>query len=394
MYELGWTTLFHIVFGLTAVAFLALTVKTWRHLRWVHRLPRLVASADGRRQESTPLSRGLVSVVIAARDEASRIEETVRRLLAQEDALLEVLVVDDRSTDGTGEILRRLVEDDARVRAFRVDSLPEGWLGKCHACHLAAEAATGEWILFTDADCWLKPDVLVRALLAAESEGVEHITMTPGASPRTLAARGWHLAFLISAADWLSAVNRDRPQGHFGVGAFNLVRTSLYRQCGGYEALRMTIVDDIKLGLLVRRAGGRTRAFLGGDDVDCTWGATAGSMVKIMEKNYFAAADFRVLIGPAAVAGIMLFGAAIVGPFTGSLVGLAAGGAMLTLSFPAYVLARRLGWSAAAALITPFIYPLLLYAVLNSTWVTLRQGGVRWRETFYSLEALRREGVR
>ena len=74
----------------------------------------------------------------------------------------EFIVVDDRSTDQTGEILRRLAKENPRLQVKRVDVLPDGWLGKCHACHVGASAATGDWILFTDADCWLKPDVIAR----------------------------------------------------------------------------------------------------------------------------------------------------------------------------------------------------------------------------------------
>ena len=126
------------------------------------------------------------------------------------DVAVEVIVVDDRSTDRTGDILRRLASEDPRVQARRVESLPEGWLGKCHACHVGASAATGEWILFTDADCWLKPDVIARALRVADREEADHITLTPGVAAETLGARAWHLAFLTRLASWISGVNRDR----------------------------------------------------------------------------------------------------------------------------------------------------------------------------------------
>lgn len=96
-----------------------------------------------------------------------------------------------------------------------------------------------------------------------------------------LGARAWHLLFLVSLLDWFSGVNRDRPKAYVGIGAFNLARAAAYRQCGGYEALRLTVVDDVKLGLLLRRAGKRTRGFPGADDVECHWGTTVGSMVKI-----------------------------------------------------------------------------------------------------------------
>ena len=82
------------------------------------------------------------------------------------------------------------------------------------------------------------------------------------------------------------------------MGEFNLVHAPAYRACGGYEALRLTVVDDLRLGLLLRRAGKRTRGFLGGDDAECHWGTTVRGMVQIMEKNYFAAAGLPGGGGP------------------------------------------------------------------------------------------------
>ena len=196
-------------------------------------------------------------------------------------------------------------------------------------------------------------------------------------------------------ANWMSGVNRDRAGAHLGMGAFNLVSRSAYRACGGYEALRLTIVDDIKLGLLLHRAGRRTRAFLGGADVECQWGTTVPRMIRIMEKNYFAAVDYRsglVLAGSLLV--IVVFCVLAFGLASGTVAGLAAALSPLSLILPAAVLTRRLGWSRAGAVYVPFMFPLFLYAVLNSTIVTLRQGGIRWRGTFYPLETLRAWNVR
>ena len=145
-----------LVFSGTAALFLAMTLAALWHLRWVRRLPALKTSAAPERSASSPEGLTRCSVVIAARDEEARIEGTLRGLLAQRGVEAEFILVDDQSTDRTGEILRRLAKEDARVQVKRVDVLPEGWLGKCHACHLGASAATGDWILFTDADCWLK----------------------------------------------------------------------------------------------------------------------------------------------------------------------------------------------------------------------------------------------
>jgi cellulose synthase/poly-beta-1,6-N-acetylglucosamine synthase-like glycosyltransferase len=280
------------------------------------------------------------------------------------------------------------------VQVKRVDVLPEGWLGKCHACHVGASAATGNWILFTDADCWLKPDVIARAVRLAERDAADHVTMSPGTVLESLGTRAWHLLFLTSLLNWFSGVNRDRPRSYLGLGAFNLVRATAYRQCGGYEALRLTVVDDVKLGLLLRRAGKRTRGFLGVNDVECHWGATVRNMVKIMEKNYFAAIDYKLgLVLAGSLFTIFVLSFVIAGLMSGTLAGLAAAFSPLSLILPAGILARRVGWSFASALGVPFMIPVLLYSLLNSTFLTLRHRGIRWRDTFYPLEMLRAGNV-
>jgi cellulose synthase/poly-beta-1,6-N-acetylglucosamine synthase-like glycosyltransferase len=387
-----WTD---VVFVVTATLFVMSAISTLVHQRWVRRLPPLDVLPPPRTTAGGATAPVSCSVIIAARDEAARLEATVRHVLAQRGVTIDLIVVDDRSVDGTGDILRRLASEDPRVRAERVDVLPDGWLGKCHACHVGARVATGDWLLFTDADCWLQPDVIARAWRVAERDAADHITLTPGVAAETLGAQAWHLVFLASVANWISGVNRDRPRAHIGIGAFNLVRAAAYRDCGGYEALRLTIVDDIRLGLLLKRAGKRTRAFLGGDDVECHWGTTVRSMFRIMEKNYFAAVNF--MIAPV-VAGslvmLLLTGIAVGGLWTGTPAGLAAGLAPWSLAVPAAVFARRLGWSIPAAAIAPLFYPILFAALVNSAIVTLRQGGVRWRDTFYSLDRLRNGSVR
>ena len=126
-----WTIL--IFYG-TAALFLAMSIAALTQLRWVRRLPKLDASDSG-----LPAGAGVrCSVVIAARDEEARIEQTIRHLLAQRGTEAELIVVDDRSTDRTGEILQRLAKEDARLQVKRVEVLPDGWLGKCHACHVGA----------------------------------------------------------------------------------------------------------------------------------------------------------------------------------------------------------------------------------------------------------------
>jgi GT2 family glycosyltransferase len=379
-----WLTL---AFGATSAVLLSMTLVLLWHVRWVQRLPSLDSlPASGRKIRC--------SVIIAARDEAARIEQTLRFLLAQREVEAEFIVIDDRSTDSTSEILRQLAREDPRIRVQRVETLPEGWLGKCHACHLGAQAATGDWLLFTDADCWHRPDTIARSVRLAEREGVDHVTLASGISSPDIGLKASHLAFLMGTASWFAGANRDNGRRHLGFGAFNLVRRTAYQKCGGYEALRLTVLDDVKLGLLLQRAGVRTRAFLGGEDVEAHWGTNVFSIVKIMEKNYFAALNYRtslVVMGSAAM--ICYLTIVVLGLLSGTAVGLLAGLSPLLFIIPGLVLARRLRWSTLSACLIPFMFPIFYYALVHSAVVTLRQGGIRWRNTLYPLKMLRAGNV-
>ena len=237
--------------------------------------------------------------------------------------------------------------------------------------------------------------MIARAFAVAERERADHVTLSSGIAAPSPGLRACHLLFLMSIANWFSGVNRDRPKSHLGIGAFNLVRACAYRECGGYEALRLTVLDDVKLGLLLRRAGKRTRAFLGAGDAECHWGTSVLSMIRIMEKNYFAALEFRLWLA-LGISGFLTFlmSMAILGLFCQTAAGLAAALSPLFLIVPAGVLARRIGWSWRSVLGTPFVIPVFVCALVNSTFVNLRQNGVRWRDTFCSLASLRAGEVR
>jgi len=382
-----------IFFGTAALFAVGACVALWQ-LRWLRRLPPLDFLTPDKAEASH--RKFFCSVIVAARDEEARIEHTVRRLLAQRGVELELVVVDDRSADRTSEILKQLAKEDSRLKVVRVDALPEGWLGKCHACHVGARAAKGEWLLFTDADCWSKPDVLLRALLVAEREQADHVTLSSGLAVTSPGLRAGSLLFHLSIANWFSGVNRDRPGAHIGFGAFNLVRASAYQQCGGYKALRLTVIDDLKLGLLLQRAGKRTRAFVGGNDVEALWGRRLWDAVQLMEKNHFAAFGFNLPLALGfGVCFSLLLGVLALGAVSGTRSGLAAALSPFCLSLPAAILARRLGWPWFISLSVPFAMPVvLLCSLLNSTFKTLWRGGVRWRETFYPIEVLRAGRVR
>jgi cellulose synthase/poly-beta-1,6-N-acetylglucosamine synthase-like glycosyltransferase len=378
-------------FAIVAAAFTSMAASTLWHQRWVRALPALDPAAPIDASGLAPR----VSAIVPARDEAEGIAATVQALLAQQGVALEVLAVDDRSTDDTAGEVRRAGASDPRVRLVQVTALPDGWLGKSHACHAGAAAATGDWLLFTDADVRLAPDTLARALQVVARTGVDHVALTPSPRHATIPGYAWHCVFLASIANWISGANRDHPRAFIGVGAFNLVRASTYQAMGGYEALRLTVLDDVRLGLLVRRAGGRTRAFLGAADARCDWGTSLRQGVRLTEKNYFAAIDFRwpVVVAIVAILGGLWLGA-LTALLSGSWLGIAAGISPWLLAIPAAGFTRRLGWPLRAALLAPVCYLVVIAAMVRSAVITWRQGGVRWRDTLYPIAQLRDGAVR
>ncbi|MCZ6530539.1 MAG: glycosyltransferase [Chloroflexi bacterium] len=334
-----------------------------------------------------------VSVIIPARNEASNIEETVRRLLVQQDADLEIIVVNDRSTDETGAVLDRSSQDDQRVRAVHIESLPQGWVGKCHALHVAAAQARGEWILFIDADIRMTPQVIARALQAAGREAADHICLMPGQRESTALGKASLLMLMLGMPDAFTKANRDRLG--CGFGAFNLVRAEALREIGGHEALRMEIVDDHQLGRLLYHAGKRTRGYFAGRDVEMDFARTPAGVVRAIEKNAFAMLRYSVpfVATLAIVLGALLTGAAA-GPFAGNLAGIAAGASFLSLAVPGSLLARRYDWPAHAGVLAPVGLLVILFAGGNSVIKTLARGGVRWRGDFHRLADLRKGMVR
>ena len=356
----------------------------------IRRMPDLGAAdppdADG---QQSPL----VSVIIAARNESECIETTVRQVLAQRGVDLEIVAVDDRSTDRTGLILDRLAEADQRVRVIHVDQLPDGWVGKCHALHVGETQARGEWVLLTDADIRLAPDVIARALAAARRQRADHVCLMPRQRNATLLGKASMLMLLMGIPDAFQKANRDR-QGA-GFGAFNLVRADALRDIGGHAALRMEIVDDHQLGRLLYRGGKRTRGYFAGRDVEMDLARSPGGLVRAIEKNAFAIARYNLpaVAGLGLVLSVPLAGS-VVGPIWGGVAGAAAGASFLCLTVPGIMLARRYEWPILAGLLAPIGLLVVLAAGANSVVKTLSRGGVRWRDDFYRLKELRKGMVR
>lgn len=379
-------TLLETFLAVVAIAWVVLGAKVIRAVLSMRPLPSLASPP-------TPSEPPAVSVMIAVRDEALRIEKTVRQIMSQQGVKLELIVADDRSTDATPQILHRLSNEFPALHVVRIDDLPPNWLGKCHAMHVASKHATGDWLLLTDGDVWMKPDTLSRAVGAAVATGAAHLTLLPHMSADqrlSLPFKSSMLVFMVLCNVEMSRANRDKPNAMCGVGAFNLVRRDAYRAFGGHEALRLEVADDLKTGLLVGRAGYRSRAFLGHELVQADWASDVRGIVKALQKNAFVGMNYSVsrLLLITTMFLCMWLGA-LLGPLTGTWAGFAAAAAMTPFIVGAAIQARKVNWPVAAALLVPLTVVIIIVIFWNSAITALRQGGVRWRDTFYPLDLLR-----
>lgn len=336
-----------------------------------------------------------VAVIIAARDEAEHIADTVQAFLSQEEIDLKLCVVDDRSEDRTGAIVDAIAASDERVTRQRIDELPDGWLGKCHALHVGAQSASAEWLLFADADTrFVKPDVIRRAVDEARENQVDHICLFPRLLTSGAIARAVGCLFFMGVAEKIDRINRDRPRAYFGVGAFNLIRASTYHDIGGHEPLKLEVLDDVHLGAMVRRHERRSRFLVAFDDITSTWGGSVRNIIHVLEKNSFASIRYSVpLLALAILAFVVLWGTAIAGPViaiaTGRWAALAVTAGLVANGLAVIPIARRMGSPAWVGAISPLFFPILMYAGVRSAALTLLRGGVRWRDTFYPLAELR-----
>ncbi|MEO0511897.1 MAG: glycosyltransferase family 2 protein [Planctomycetota bacterium] len=223
---------------------------------------------SGYREPASPASgaRPSVAVCIPARDEESNIRACVESALAQRGADVEVMVYDDESSDRTPEILAELRAGDDRVRPVARRPLPEGWAGKQHACHRAGEAATADWVLFTDADVRLHPDAAALAIAHAERTGCELVSTFPRQITGTLAELSMvpMMFFLLFSYLPMARMRRTtEPQTCAGCGQFLLARRTTYRELGGHEPFKASFHDGIKMPRTFRAAGHRTDLFDG-----------------------------------------------------------------------------------------------------------------------------------
>ncbi len=368
------------------VAFIAWTL--WRSAHFI---------ANIRKIEITTDSWPKISIIACARNEETSVGQAVTSLLNQDYSNYELIVVNDRSTDNTGRILSQLQNSHPQLVVATVEELPAGWLGKCHAMQVGANIASGDWILFTDADVFMKPDTLKRAMQFIANEQADHIAMIPGC-----VLPSWLLTVLVSTfAVYFNLfikpaqISNPKSTAHVGIGAFNLVRAEVYHAINGHELIRLRPDDDVKLGKLIKQGGYRQRFVSGIGQIWVPWYSSVGEMVRGLEKNCFAGVDYSLAkVIASNIISLLTFIAPLV------LVWFTTGISfwfMLIASFLVVSIgvhsALNAGYRFHHGLFFPLGVLLFLYTFDRAVLLTIVRGGINWRDTFYSLDDLKRNVV-
>jgi chlorobactene glucosyltransferase len=340
----------------------------------------------------------LVTAIIPAKDEELTLSECLESVCAQTYPNLEVLVVDDRSTDATASIARGFAARDGRVRLISITELPEGWTGKTHALHVAAALARGEWFWFIDSDTRHTPDSLSIVMEYARARRVSMASLLPGLRCETFWERVVQplLGIVLMQSFPPPFVNRSSSSVAFANGQYILIERSAYEAAGGHHAVRDRFVEDIYLARRVKATGRRIHLAMGREISSTRMYTSLPQLVHGWSRILYDALGRRLLplvisaLDPlifsqtahvALVAAVVMLALGVPGPFPLWLLGLS----VVHHLFNASVLARvyRMSTPSARGVLW---YPL---AGLVLDWILFRAiamcltGRVTWRGTSY-----------
>src|SRR5271154_1121317 len=335
-----------------------------------------------------------ISLIFAARDEQEKLPGALATLAAIDYPNLEIIAVDDRSKDATSKILDDFAAHCPRLRVVHVTDLPPLWLWKPPALHKGYEQSTGDWLLFTDADVKFQPDVLRRVATLLYERRLDHLTLLGDVERSgfwdTVMLSFFGMGFQLATDPY--QVSNPNSRSYVGVGAFQILKRTAYETLGTHRRLAMEVVDDMKLGKLVKLAGFRSAVGIAQGAVSVEWHVGLGNLVRGVEKNFFAGAGFSTAHAALQILALLLMNVA---PYFGLIFGhgpirvLAAIAVLIATCFHIGV-DTVMRYSPLYSLTLPLGATIFAYMLLRSTIITLKQGGIIWRDTFYSLDDLRR----
>ena len=384
-----WLVVLKVIGVLTATLWCLCWCRAWWHSRQYIDIPINLSPEEGNLGALPPLS-----VLIPACNEAASIESTALGLLEQTYSDLQLILINDRSTDETGAIIDRLAAENDKITAIHIEMLPDGWLGKVHALHVATVQAAGEWLLYTDADVHFEPNALVELMQFAQANEIDHLAGLPRMKPAGVLIEIAIAAFYTSSMFFVSAkrvANVDDPLA-VGVGALNLVRASAFNQTEGFEWLKMETIDDVGLGLMMKRGGGRPLVARAGKQISLHWYQNITEMAGGLEKNSPGLTKYSKIraMGLLAILPVTVFGflCTFFLPTIGVVVAWAA--AILFPLLFVSTFSRQSSLSRMSFFLFPVGLAMLWLIFARALMLLWSRGGVQWRGTQYGIEQLRK----
>lgn len=381
-------TFFFITFLLLWGAFLYFTYQGMKHLRPIDTFD----CSHFKNQSIFPK----LSIVIAVKNEEERVTETLTTLLESEYPHLEVIIVNDRSTDSTKEKIERIACQSSKLKAIHLETLPNGWLGKVHALAKGYSLASGEFILFTDGDVSIPSDVIYSTLSIMKEEQLDHLTVMPQIPCQTfflkLLVMTSKLLFTVSGQTWRPIEERPLAATR-GIGPFNMVRKDYFDKTEGFEWFRLDISDDIALSHLMAKDGGRSLYLHAGKNGPIfPWYRDAIHMMHGLEKNIVGGfTNYKLsllfLVSFFALCPLFIPLLALASTTTAGLatVLICIG---LTLIFSLKI-RKYLPDSIWVIITFPLGIALLTFIMLRAAFICFKNQGIYWSGTFYPLNELK-----
>ncbi len=340
-----------------------------------------------------------VLIVVPAKDEEESVAACLEGLVQLRGlSNFKIIAVNDRSEDRTEE---RMLEVAAKypglIEVASVKHLPEGWLGKNHACwfgvkHGLNTMPDAKYFLFADGDVKFHPDTLVESMTYMERDDLDYLTLIEHSEYEGFLEPAYLLMFgifliVFTSRPWM--LFKKGGRNFFGNGAYILMRRDAYQATGGHQTLRLEVVEDMRMGLLMRSSGFRCAAAIGLGRIRRRWQPGFSGLFRGLLKNLFAGFEYSV---PLAVVGIASFPLIMISPWilVFSKYWIVGAASLVTLAVCFYVCGRNSGLPWLTSFLLAPITSLTGSAnVATSMYLTLKNRGVSWRGTHYAIETLR-----
>jgi cellulose synthase/poly-beta-1,6-N-acetylglucosamine synthase-like glycosyltransferase len=335
-----------------------------------------------------------VAIIIAVKDEENEVEQALSSVCKLRYSNFKIIVINDRSSDRTPQILNKMAEVNEAISIITIKDLPKGWLGKNHALYCGYLKSSEEWMLFTDADIIYKPDALKKAMSYVLENQLDHLTALPEITSPSSLFKSVMNTFAIMLEVRLRPWNVRNPASgaSIGVGAFNLVKRIAYEKAGTHIPISLRPDDDLKLGERIKKSGCRQDVVYGEQEISLAWYNSLGEFVKGLMKNTFSVANYHL---PTAIGMAIMTFVVFVMPIPVLLLSGQTGlfMAVIILLSQIFLLIYKKGihgkwWHA---LMIPFAGLVMMFILLKSAIKTLKQGGIYWRDSFYSLAELKKQ---